>query len=376
MTISKEADILVIGGGLAGLVSAIDLAQRKYSVILLEKKSYPRHKVCGEYISNEVKPYLKRLGIYPEQLSPKNINRFQLTAVDGSQAECAMEMGGFGISRYALDNFLFQKAKQAGVEVVQHCTATAAVFQKERFRVETNGKGTFGARVVIGAQGKRSLLDKQLNRKFFQEKTSYVGVKRHFQADFPDDLVSLHNFDGGYLGLSKVESDAVNCCYLTTTHVFQSYASIEELELKHLSQNPVLKDFYARARPVFAKPLVISQINFSPKPAVENHILMCGDAAGMIHPLCGNGMAMAINGARLCAQLLSEFLQGQISRIEMEQKYQKHWRQAFAQRLSFGRHAQGLFGRNSLSNFAVRLGAAFPGLLKKTVRFSHGSEVL
>lgn len=345
-------------------------------MLLLEKKSYPRHKVCGEYISNEIKPYLKRLGVYPAQLHPKEISRFKLTAVNGSSAECNMAMGGFGISRYALDNFLFEKAQEAGVEVQTNCTVNQLDFHKDAFTVSTNKHGEFTAQVVIGAHGKRSLLDKALHRDFINEKTSYVGIKQHYRANFPEDLVALHNFQGGYCGLSKVESDAVNLCYLTTTDVFQRYDSIDEMQEKHLSENPFLKEFLRTAEPAFDKPLVISQVNFSPKPLIENHVLMCGDAAGMIHPLCGNGMAMAMHGAKLCVELVSPFLKGEISRIDLEKNYNRHWKSAFSQRLSFGRSAQGLFGRDSISSFAVRAGAAFPGLLQRAVAFSHGSEVI
>lgn len=372
---SKSADSIVIGGGLAGLISAIELARAGYAVTLLEKKDYPRHKVCGEYISNEVKPYLQRLDLFPQQLNPKAIKHFQLTAVNGLMAECDLELGGFGISRYALDNFLFEKARAAGVHIKTNTTVTNITFTNKYFRVETQQEQDFTARLVIAAHGKRSLVDKALKRKFIKQKTSYVGIKHHFKADFPDDVVALHNFEGGYCGLSRVENDHVNLCYLTSTRVFKRYQSIAQMEEEHLSKNPFLRDFLQAAEPVFKQPLVISQINFSPKPLIENHVLMCGDAAGLIHPLCGNGMAMAIQGAKICTELVKDFLAGTLKRPEMEKRYTMQWQQAFAQRLYFGRQAQNLFGRNALSSFSVRAAKTFPDMLRRVVSLSHGSVV-
>lgn len=344
-------------------------------MLLVEKKDYPRHKVCGEYVSNEVKPYLQRLGAFPEELQPKRIHRFQLSSASGKLAECEMEMGGFGISRYALDDFLYRKAKEAGAEVMANATVSEVQFSNDQFLVKLSTGEEFTAKVVIGAYGKRSLVDKALKRDFISEKSSYVGIKHHFKADFPDDLVALHNFEGGYCGLSRVENDHVNFCYLTTTDIFKRYSSISEMEERQLSQNPFLKDLLRNAEPVFEKPLVISQVSFAQKPVVENHVLMSGDAAGLIHPLCGNGMAMAIHSAKICSEKVRLFLAGKISRDEMEEQYRQEWRQQFSARLSFGKSIQGMFGNNFLTGTGVRIGRSVPGLLKQVVKLSHGKEI-
>ena len=78
MSINK-ADVIIIGGGLAGLTSAIHLAKANYNVLLFEKNAYPKHKVCGEYVSNEVLPYLNYLGFNPFEFGAKRIREFELT---------------------------------------------------------------------------------------------------------------------------------------------------------------------------------------------------------------------------------------------------------------------------------------------------------
>ncbi len=373
-TIQTSSHILIIGGGLAGLTGAIDLRLRGYEVLLIEKKEFPFHKVCGEYVSNEVRPYLESLGSFPAELGPKSIHRFALSAPSGNLAVCKMKLGGFGVSRFAFDNFLFERGKAVGVKFMLNTTVKEVDFKNGEFIVGINNGETLTARVVIGAFGKRSVLDKKLGRGFYKRRTDYVGVKHHFKADFPDDLVALHNFDEGYCGLSRVENDSVNLCFLTTTHVFKKYKTIAELEQRHLSRNPHLNQFFKNSEEVYA-PLVISQVNFSPKKAVENHVLMSGDSAGLIHPMCGNGMAMAIHSAKICAQVVEGFLSGKLSREEMEITYSRSWTEVFHRRLVFGRNMERLFGRNSITEMAVGTAKASPSLLSQVVKLSHGKQL-
>jgi flavin-dependent dehydrogenase len=371
----NEFDVVVIGGGLAGLVSSYELAKNGQSVALLEKNNYPKHKVCGEYISNEVKPYLQRIGLYPDDLKPHEINRFLISSISGNSAQAPMQMGGFGISRFAFDAFLYQKAAAAGVQVFTNTTALNIYFKENHFRIKTKGKSEIKARLVLGAHGKRSLVDKALNRSFMHQKSTYVGVKQHFKGDFSNNQVALHNFEGGYCGLSQVENKTVNLCYLTTFRIFKRYRDVQELNEKHLSKNPFLKNFLQNATPVFEKPLVISQVNFQAKPQVENHVLMLGDAAGMIHPLCGNGMAMAIHGAKIAAEQSSLFLEKKITRQQLENNYQQLWQNSFSRRLRFGRSAQKLFGRNAISKAGVGLAKASPTLLRRVITLAHGRYI-
>ncbi|MEO0332647.1 MAG: FAD-dependent oxidoreductase, partial [Bacteroidota bacterium] len=79
-------DIFIIGGGLAGLINAIRLSEAGLDVLLLEKKAYPFHRVCGEYISNEVVPFLESINAFPYELEPSSIREFTLTACSGASA--------------------------------------------------------------------------------------------------------------------------------------------------------------------------------------------------------------------------------------------------------------------------------------------------
>ena len=93
----------IVGGGLAGLTAAVHLAQKGQKITFFEKEGFPHHKVCGEYLSFEVKPYFEHLQIPLEQLNPKHINRLQFSTQKGRTLEVKLPQGGFGVSRYALD---------------------------------------------------------------------------------------------------------------------------------------------------------------------------------------------------------------------------------------------------------------------------------
>src|SRR3954451_17583539 len=99
-------DVVIIGGGLAGLTLSIQSADAGYKTILFEKEAYPFHKVCGEYISLESLPFLKKLGLPVEAFDLPFIKKLQLTDVKGKLFEFDLPFGGFGISRYKLDNTL------------------------------------------------------------------------------------------------------------------------------------------------------------------------------------------------------------------------------------------------------------------------------
>jgi menaquinone-9 beta-reductase len=364
--------IIIIGGGLGGLVSAISLVREGVPVTLVEKKNYPFHRVCGEYISNEVMPFLQWIEADPAILQPARITRFQLTSPSGQSLSAQLDLGGFGVSRYALDQFLYQKAQALGVDFRLNTTVENVTFADEAFSVSLSDGSSLVSQVVVGAYGKRANLDRQLNRPFFRTRSPYMGVKYHFRSDFPRDLIALHNFENGYAGVVAIENGCYNLCYLTTRQNLKSAGSIPEMEAQILSQNPFLRQLFREAEFVHPQPEVINEISFASKTCVEDHLLLCGDAAGMITPLCGNGMAMAIHSAKVLSGHLLPFLRGQVNRAQLEEGYRQDWQRHFARRLKVGRTVQGLFGRPVLSDVAVRLFRPWPGAVQALMRQTHG----
>lgn len=367
-------DVLIIGGGLAGLTAAIHLSQKDLKVLLIEKSDYPRHKVCGEYISNEILPYLSWLGVDISQLNPTHISKFEFSSNNGKNATTELPLGGFGVSRYTLDHFLYQKAL-ADNAVILKDTVTNIVFDHDIFTVTTS-KQTLTAKIVLGAFGKRSNVDQVLNRNFFHKKSAWLAVKAHYLGNIDNDLVALHNFNGGYCGVSKVENDIINICYLADYATFKQYKNIEEYQQNVLYKNKHLKSVFENSTLLFEKPLTISQISFDKKQAVENHILMIGDTSGLIHPLCGNGMAMAIHSAKLASELILDFYADKkISREALEKKYQEEWNKNFGKRLFMGRILARILPHKTITNMLVSITASFPGLLLAIIKQTHGKPI-
>ncbi|GAB3901210.1 hypothetical protein GCM10028803_25470 [Larkinella knui] len=368
-------DVIIIGGGLAGLVSGLELARAGHLVTIVERKTYPFHKVCGEYVSNEVRPYIESLGVNLQVLGATHINRFQFTSPSGRLLETVLDSGGFGISRYTLDDTLYQLGQSAGVRFLLGKQVESVHFMANRFSVDVNDGQVLTSRLVIGAFGKRSKIDKQLQRSFVQKPSPYLGVKYHIRTDFPADTIALHNFSDGYCGLSSIEDGKHCLCYLTTRKNLRPFGSIPAMERAVLYQNPHLKRIYEQAEFIYEKPEVINEFSFAPKRAVEQHILMAGDSAGLITPLCGNGMALAIHSGKLVSELGSAFLRGQLTRQELEQRYQAEWSNRFARRLWVGRTVQRLFGDQWLSEVAVSVFGSFKPLLRGVIRQTHGDVI-
>lgn len=369
---SRSYDVIVVGGGLAGLSSAIHLSKEKLNVLIIEKSQYPKHKVCGEYISNEVLPYLKFLGIDVFEFGAKKINRFELSTVKNQLISTQLPLGGFGISRFCIDYAMVKKAQEEGAELL-NALVEDIQFKNDEFTVITKEKTHYKGKLVIGAFGKRSNLDVKLNRKFIRRKSPYLAVKTHVNGTFPEDLVALHNFEGGYCGVSKVETEAINLCYITSYNSFKKHKSIEDFQRQVVFKNQYLKAIFNSSTTVFDQPLTISQISFEDKQPVENHIIMCGDTAALIHPLCGNGMGMALKSAQLASLLIIKWHNGVIeSREALEKEYIREWSKTFRSRLKTGRIVSRLFDKPKLSEFLMQLLKWMPGILPHIIKRTHG----
>ncbi len=363
---------MIIGGGLAGLVTALQLSSQDVEVTLVERKSYPFHKVCGEYISNEVLPFLKSLGVDIAALAPAQIDHFMLSSPSGRTLMAPLDLGGFGVSRYQLDYYLYKLALTRRVIFRQQVSVSNVEFDNGSFQVNLSDGQCIEAPIVVGAYGKRSTLDRRLNRTFFEERSPYLGVKYHLRTKFPKNVIALHNFADGYAGISAIEEDKYCFCYLTTRQNLKKSGTIAAMEEKILSKNPFLKEILTTSEHLYTQPEVINEISFASKTCVENHILMCGDAAGLITPLCGNGMAMAIHSAKLLSEQVLLFLNGEQTRKELEANYTHAWKYQFGARLRTGRAVQKLFGHPVLSELAVAGLGQLPAAVRAIMRRTHG----
>ncbi len=362
-------DVIIVGGGIAGLSLSILLAQKNHSVLLIEKKSYPYHKVCGEYISNESRDFLLRLRIPLESMDLPQIQTVQLTGVKGQSVSESMRLGGFGISRYRLDQLLAEKATAAGVHLLESTTCQKYFRESSLFEIATSA-GSFKSKIVVGSFGRHSFGN------FFKpakESENWIGVKYHIQYDFPDDTIALHSFKDGYCGISKIEEQQYCLCYLVRSSLLNTYHNnIKEMEKGELYKNPALQEIFSKATFLFEKPVTVSNITFDTKKPVEDDVFYIGDSAGAIAPLTGNGMSNAMRSAWLLSMELQEFLDDKISFSALKLSYEKVWNRNFKTRIRRGKFIQHFFCNAHLTASFLFLLKISKSLRKIIIKQAHG----
>ena len=367
-----QYDAAIVGGGPAGTCAAITLAQAGLRVGLFEAKTYPHHKVCGEFLSPECMNVLGDLGIADAliALRPPPLDRVSIDAPSGAVWSLRLPVPAWGVSRYALDAALADRARALGVTVCEGATVRDVQGDLDAgFRLDVrmaSGATAAAARVVIAAHGKRSGLDRALDRAFLTQPQPFVALKAHFHGPPLPEQLHLHTFPGGYCGMSEVEGGAANMCLLVREPVFRrgcgSSGDIEAFVRWMGVQNRRLGEWLAEAVRISPQWLSIAQVPFVDKRAVVHDVLMAGDAAGLITPLAGDGIAMALDGGLLAARHVTAYLAGDLSAADLRTDYARAWRGQFGARLKLGRMLQAIMLRPAVLSPVLRLMNTFPAL--------------
>lgn len=356
-------DAAVVGGGLAGCSAAIKLAERGWRVVLFEARAYPHHKVCGEFLSPECAAILGELGVMEtiDDLHPPKIHHAVMTIPDGFKWTTQLPGVAVGLSRYALDTLLAQRAGAVGVEICENSPVTGIEGHLDDGFILKANKAIVRAKMVIAAHGKRSNFDRVLDRAFLKKHQPFVALKAHFEGVSIEDRVELHSFPGGYCGLSDIEGQKVNLCLLTRVERFRQHHDIAGFIGWMQHQNPYLREWFSGAKQI-TQWLSIAQMPFIDKKVVERDVLMVGDAAGLIAPLAGDGMSMALYGGKKVASFVSDYLSGQLSSARLRQAYTASWRDRFVSRLRLGRLLQEVMLRPRLLSLGLRVVNNIPRL--------------
>ena len=371
-------DAIVIGGGLAGCSTAVQLARHEHRVLLLEESTYPRHKLCGEFLSPEAQSSLEGLGVLSavQAAGAAPMTGARLTGPGGTATEHALPGTALGLSRFRLDELLYRQACRAGAEGRTGTRATAVHGSlDEGFTVEAGGDAVEG-RLVIGAYGRRGVLDRTLERPFLQEHSPYVAFKAHFAgapAPSSPGAIEIHAADGGYCGVGPVENERVNVCWIGRTDALTDAGGTPDAMLDRLRQQNAALD--ERLRPlsrVSDRFEAVSQVPLMPKSRFAGDVCMVGDSAGMIAPLCGDGMAMALDAADLLVPLADAFLSGNRSAAAFRRTYDHTWRHTFGQRMRIGRWVHAAAFRPTLTSALLMTCTALPPLARWLIRATRG----
>ncbi len=368
-------DAIVIGGGLAGCSAAAHLSKEGFSVLLLEKSRFPRHKLCGEFLSPESMGLFDRVGVLQEveAAGAERMSRVEVTTNSGASYHDELPGEALGLSRYRLDALLFAHAGRLGADAREGVPVSGVEGDLTTgFQVNAGGD-TFRSRIVIGAYGRRALIDRKLERPFLQQKADRVAFKAHYTGYAIGPTIEVHAFRGGYCGLSPVEKGRVNACWIMDKWVLdRAGGSAERVVETAFAANPVLKDRFDHMTQETETLRAVSQITFMDKGKFDRDVCMIGDTAGMIAPLCGDGMSMALRSAEFGSDILASFLHGRLSRAEAIERYTKQWYAEFKQRILLGRLIHGGIVRPVVAGPVVRALDVLPGVGGWLVRSTRG----
>jgi flavin-dependent dehydrogenase len=304
-----------------------------------------------------------------------------VTAPDGTAWETHLPGVAYGLSRKTLDAVLADCARQCGVEVREAAQVTGLTGSlEEGFELETRStrqSSRAWARTVVGASGKRSAMDRVLGSRFLRQRQPFVAIKAHFHGPRIPGRIELHALPGGYCGMSEIEEGGRVVCLLVHEETFQQRrgegsGGLDEFVHWMMGQNVYLRSWLQWAERIHSRWITIAQVPFVPKPQLVNDVLMAGDAAGLIAPLAGNGIAMALEAGSMAACYLTRYLAGQIPADKLRKAYPAAWRKTFHTRLVLGRVLQPLLLRPAAIALSLKLFNHFPALGQLLVNHTRG----
>ncbi|GGG05376.1 FAD-dependent oxidoreductase [Paenibacillus albidus] len=375
----RQVDAIVIGAGIAGSSSALQLAQKGHRTLLLDRQAFPRHKTCGEFMSPETREMLEYLGVNPLGLdvTPGMMDKACIIMPHGGVIEAALPGVAFGISRYELDRILHQKASAAGAEIVTKTTVTdIQKLDNDGYEVETrqgNGRIRYRAKAVVGAYGVKKPRGMAL-ADHPPDETVYVGVKSHFSGIAVPSQVELYFCEGGYVGFSPIEHGLANVAALLTLDTVQSSGKSVPDILKAASRTNVrLAQRLSEGMPVPGTQVSVAPVRLSEVPEPWSEFPHVGDAMLVIPPLCGDGMSIALRSALLLTGWTDKYLKGEISYAEWQSGYTNEANREFTQLLRRARRIQKLAFAKTNRLYPV-LARMFPGLAPYLVKATRLSE--
>ena len=344
-------DVIIAGAGPAGSSAAIHLANRDVRVLLVEQKKFPRAKLCGEFISPECLRHFRRLGVEAEMMSarPALLTETVFYSRSGRRLTVPSKWfggGALGLSRAVMDNNLLERARNAGVEVVDNTSVTELIEENDCVRgvcVKSDGADrSYGATLTIDATGRARALTRKLERLRQstppKSKPRLVAFKAHLaNAKVARGACEIYFYPGGYGGLSTVEGGLSNLCFITASEDVRRCHS----DASAVMRETVLRNERAaralRGSSVRSDWLSVSLEGFGRQsPSPINGLLAIGDSAAFIDPFTGSGMLMALESGELASGVIVrhlESLRKNASFQALAVDYGREYRKKFDSRL-------------------------------------------
>jgi flavin-dependent dehydrogenase len=383
-------DAVIIGGGPSGATAALLLARAGWSVALIEKRQFPRPKVCGEFVSASSLPLLHELGIADAFLAAagppiRRVGFFAGPVTRAAPMPAASAGGRWGraLGRDTLDALLLNAAARAGAEIVQPFAAKSLRRDGQAFICSAAGKNAtrdIAARVVIAAHGSWGPGPLRAQQATRHRGGDLLAFKARFTgARLPRDLMPLLLFPGGYGGLVHTDHGRVSLSCCIRRDVLQTLrrdgdtmnaaqAVFQHIRVSCRGADNALADATLEGRWLSAGPI---------RPGIRvryaGGVFYIGNAAGEAHPIVAEGISMAMQSASLLSRRL---LAAGASLEHAGQAYAADWHAAFAARV----RAAALFAQAArwprIADAAAPLIGRFPGLLTFGARLSGKTTML
>lgn len=372
-------DVIIVGAGPAGSAAAIAMVSQGWRVAVLEKDKFPRNKVCGEFLSPDSQDSLRSLGVYEtiRDLKPSLLDHAILNSRRGRSLETALPANAWGISRFLFDHSLALAAVQKGVELLTETSVKGFRFNRGVYEVESTAGSEnqlLKARSLIIACGRHSGGRLPPHTSTSKRTRLHIGAKCHYRSVDTSTAVALYFFPGGYCGINRVEGERSNVCLIAPYAKAREMGSnpIEIIETA-ARWNPLLGEIFSNGTPVPETACAVAPVDTRRRGPAWSDAPLVGDSAAMIPPLCGDGMAMAIESAVIASRWTNSYLRKEISADEWRSSYVSEWRSAFIRRLRIARFLQKSLDLPIISDLAVRASGLIPFIPRAMVGATRGA---
>jgi flavin-dependent dehydrogenase len=372
---NNSYDVIIVGAGPAGSSAAIHLANHDVRVLLVEQKTFPRAKLCGEFISPECLKHFQRLGVKWEMFSssPAELTETVFYSRTGHGLTVPSKWfggGALGLSRAMMDNNLLRRAEVCGATVLESACVTEVIEEKDQVRGVRlkldDVEREYQAPITIDATGRtRALIRKlkSLQRKATPRlKPKLIAFKAHLEnTRVAQGACEIYFYSGGYGGLSTIEGGISNLCFITAAKDVRRCSSNPDVVLNEVVMRNRRAAYTLESASICSEWLSVSLESFGrQQPSPMEGLLAVGDSAAFIDPFTGSGMLMALESGELASHLILrhlESLRKNLSFKALAAEYGRGYRRKFDSRLRIC----GVLRRAAFTPFLAEIGIVLCG---------------
>ncbi len=365
ITLRQEYDVAIVGAGPAGSSCAVRLAQNELKVLLVEQKKFPRHKLCGEFISPECLSHFAELNVLDSMSLSGGVrlDRTIFYARNGRSVTVPSEWfaassHALGLSRAEMDLHLLNRARSVGVDVVEETTATGLLIDSSsrvssphvskgfsdtvvglRLRNKSREPFEIKSSITIDATGRKRMLARQTEKNddnsLQRNRADFVAFKTHLKgANIPNGDCEIYAYRGGYGGCNCVENDRFNLCFIVSADLAKKHGSDPAEIMKHVVFKNERAATSLHDAEIVEEWLAVPIESYGRAPlAPAEGLLTVGDAAAFIDPFTGSGILLALESAKIAAEVIANGISTHGSFADIATEYGRRYATAFDRRL-------------------------------------------